>query len=252
MQDIRTVVHIGTSNRFIASEIINEISDGQGGVDFDKLLPQPPEIKATYDETYVPFWCSGFMDGARWRFKNWGCNWLADNLHVEDNSTIGIEGLTFTFDTVDKSPLGWIEAFGKHLYDKYKLNLCGLYVPSKFGEIEAGQFKMVDGKFEHLGLADTDPLDFDEPLLVKEVWRLHDEDLLDFRGYIIDPNLEQKLKDREREEMRQRAEAYMNSIGSHTPPVQQRRERKNNIATMIEFGRRLIDHAMKRVGMEDD
>lgn len=177
---IRTRIALPTKNKFILTEIENLISDGHGGLDFNILVPMPKEIESTYDESYVSALGALFDPGAKWRYENWGCNWKGDELKFDFSYD---KGCFIIFDTVDKAPLGWIEAFCEYVCHKYKLESCGEYVPDYFNKTEMGSFYTTRmGEFVHMDYVESE---FDDPAReIQRLWEIDEQELIEWRGVL--------------------------------------------------------------------
>ena len=66
-------------------------------------------------------------------------------------------------------------------------------MPNKFGDQTFGEFTCEDGNF-----TDTFEIDWDEPLMVKNLWELDDDDIIAFRGFVKDesvPDVEEVVEE---------------------------------------------------------
>ena len=182
MIEVRTFVDIALPrgrNRFAEEDIRHMIVDKKGNVDFGILLPMPPEVAKDDDgDFHFDFLPSV---GPEWRYANWGCDWNGENARFDEESV----DFVFTVDTTYKPPVGWLKALCAKSSNKFPgAYIKGIWVPNKFGDPTFGEFTCEDGKF-----TDTFEIDWDEPLMVKNLWELDDEDIIAFRGFVKDESI---------------------------------------------------------------
>jgi len=182
MIEVRTFVDIALPrgrNRFAEEDIRNMIVDKRGNVDFGILLPMPPEVAADNDgDFHFDFLPSV---GPEWRYANWGCDWNGENARFDEEAV----DFVFSVDTTYKPPVGWLKALCAKISDKFpEAYIKGIWVPNKFGDPTFGEFTYEDGNF-----TDTFEIDWDEPLMVKNLWELDDEDIIAFRGFVKDESI---------------------------------------------------------------
>ena len=188
MNEIRTFVHVefdgiigDAESRAIRSMVVG----ADGMPDFGILLPMPKDVAEDNDGCL--HFAFSMSNGPKWRYSHWGCDWNGENARFDESA----DGFAFTVDTVCKPPIGWVKAFAKAV-DKILpgASVNGVWVPSKFGNIEFGEFRCLDGKFEIVK-----DIEWDEPLMVKRVWEYDDEDLLAFRGFVEDENEDKPVEE---------------------------------------------------------
>ncbi len=179
MIEVRTFIDIALPrgrNRFAEEDIRKMVVDRRGNVDFGILLPMPPEVAKDNDGDFH----FDFMPsvGPEWRYENWGCDWNGENARFDENAI----DFAFSVDTTYKPPIGWIRELCSKISEKFP-GACvrGVWVPNKFGDTTFGEFVCEDGNFSH-----TTEIEWDEPLMVKNLWELDDEDIIAFRGFVRD------------------------------------------------------------------
>ena len=190
MIEVRTFIGVSLPcgrNRFAEEDIRNMFLDKHGDVDFGILLPMPKEVAEDNDGNFH----FDFMPtvGPEWRYENWGCDWNGENARFDDMA----ENFTFTIDTTYKPPIGWLKALCSEISERFSgAYLKGVWVPNKFGDTTFGEFTCENGAF-----STTTAIGWDEPLMVKNLWELDDEDLIAFRGFVNDESATKEHSDEE-------------------------------------------------------
>lgn len=181
MVEVRTCVNISfpTGRNRFAEDEIKRMMLKNGKPDFGILLPMPPDVARDDDGDFHFDFLPSI--GPAWRYENWGCDWNGENARFDDEASSFI----FSIDTTYKPPLGWIKELCAKVSDRFPgVLITGIWVPNKFGDCTFGEFVCENGMF-----ADTYEVEWDEPLMVKEVWELDDEDIIDFRGFVKDESV---------------------------------------------------------------
>lgn len=187
---IRTRLEVTCNpNRFLVADIRKLADDGNGGIDFNIVVPQPQKYASVGEGKHVQPIFRGLYEYAEWRFEWWGANWNP----VDAKWELLDDGFALTFDTADKCPLGWIEKFLERIEAEPSYGFkcaAGTFLPNKLGSMEYGSFVYADGIFTDYGVLECGFED--APYMIKEAWGYDDEDLIAWRGLLHLPHNESR------------------------------------------------------------